>query len=144
MMRSSIPRTTGTRLRGACVAIALTFSVGALAPLDHAIASGATSPSARDGMGMAYDAARAEVVLFGGCCSGGLLNDTWIWDGTTWTEQHPTTSPSARSGMGMAYDAARGEVVLFGGYNGGLLNDTWTWDGTTWTEQHPTTSPSAR
>src|SRR5207253_2319232 len=46
-------------------------------------ASSVKSPSPRSGMGMAYDAARAEVVLFGGgrsCCSGDYLNDTWTWD----------------------------------------------------------------
>ncbi len=29
---------------------------------------------------MAYDAARGQVVLFGGY-SGGLLGDTWVWNG---------------------------------------------------------------
>ena len=27
----------------------------------------------------------------------GLLDDTWTWDGTTWTEQTPATSPPART-----------------------------------------------
>jgi hypothetical protein len=34
-------------------------------------------------MGMAYDQARSEVVLFGGN-GPGALGDTWTWDGTTW------------------------------------------------------------
>ena len=69
-----------------------------------------------------------EVVLFGGYGGGPLpLGDTWTWDGTTWTQEHPATSPSARIGMGMAYDQARGEVVLFGGYFNGFLGDTWNW-----------------
>jgi hypothetical protein len=56
---------------------------------------------------MAYDAARGEVVLFGGW-DGTLLGDTWTWDGTTWTEEHPAISPPARILMGMAYDPGRG------------------------------------
>jgi hypothetical protein len=44
-----------------------------------------------------------------------LLGDTWTWDGSTWTQQHPVPSPSARTDASMAYDAATGTVVLFGG-----------------------------
>src|SRR5947208_1517520 len=54
-------------------------------------------PPARAGMGMAYDAGREEVVLFGGAGADGThLGDTWVWDGTTWTQLFPATSPSAR------------------------------------------------
>jgi len=97
---------------------------------------------------MTYDAATGNVILFGGN-SQGEVADTWVWDGSTWTQQHPATSPPAREDASMAYDAATGNVVLFGGYQerqGGfnVLGDTWVWDGSTWTQQHPTTSPPAR
>jgi hypothetical protein len=76
---------------------------------------------------MDYDPATGNMVLFGGV-GGGYLNDTWTWDGTTWTEQTPATSPSARYVASMAYDPATGDMVLFGGVgNSGLLNDTWTY-----------------
>jgi|HubBroStandDraft_3_1064219.scaffolds.fasta_scaffold21836_1 hypothetical protein len=40
------------------------------------------SPSARDGMGMAYDPATHEVVMFGGeDLAGKALRDTWKWSG---------------------------------------------------------------
>jgi hypothetical protein len=109
----------------------------------------ATSPSPRLGAAMAYDAATGTVVLFGGFGGHGtslhLLGDTWVWDGTTWTKQHPASSPDARVGVAMAYDAHTGTVVLFGGEDGHRLNnDTWVWDGTTWTKRHPATSPSPR
>ena len=108
-----------------------------------------TSPSGRHSMGLTYDAARGEVLLFGGCREqkGLSLGDTWTWDGTTWTQHHPATSPSARVRTVMAYDANRGEVVLFGGATGlfgSNLGDTWTWDGLTWTRHHPAASPSPR
>jgi hypothetical protein len=113
--------------------------------------SPATSPSARYGAGMAYDAAAGNIVLFGGQSSlipaGTYLNDTWTWDGITWTQQFPPVSPSARNAMGMVYDAATKTVVLFGGGNSaGSLGDTWTWDGVakTWTQQNPIASPSVR
>jgi hypothetical protein len=84
------------------------------------------------------------VVLFGGYNSSGNLSDTWIWDGTDWTEETPATSPSARGDCAMKYDAARGQVVLFGGDGTtGALNDTWLWNGKNWTQAEPGTSPPA-
>jgi Kelch motif/NHL repeat len=106
--------------------------------------SPATSPPARYGASMAYDASNGQVVLFGGYGSG-YLGDTWTWNGTTWTQQSPATSPPARYGASMAYDASNGQVVLFGGYSSsGFQGDTWTWNGTTWTQQFPAASPPAR
>jgi hypothetical protein len=109
----------------------------------------AVHPPAQDGAAMAYDAATGTVVLFGrpGPHGNERFGDTWTWDGTTWTKQHPATRPAARTDTVMAYDAATGTVLLFGGY--GLhanerFGDTWTWDGTTWTRQHPATHPTAR
>ena len=99
---------------------------------------------------MAYDPATGTVVLFGGFGGSGLgrdFADTWTWNGTTWTRQHPAASPPARYGAAMAYDPATATVVLFGGggtTSGSDTADTWTWDGTTWTRQHPAVHPSAR
>jgi hypothetical protein len=107
----------------------------------------ATSPPARFGAAMAYDAATGEVVLFSGEKRTGLLGDTWAWNGSTWTKQTPATSPPARFGAAMAYDAATRDVVLFGGLGGprpGALGGTWVWNGSTWTKQTPATSPPAR
>jgi hypothetical protein len=90
------------------------------------------SPPARAwiSVDLTYDAARGKVVLFSGSGDPGLLDDTWTWDGTTWTEEHPPRSPLARYGLAMAYDAARSNVVMFGGSP--YVSDTWTWDGTDW------------
>ncbi|HEX4006090.1 MAG TPA: kelch repeat-containing protein [Acidobacteriaceae bacterium] len=116
----------------------------------------AASPSARQYSGMAYDAAQGEVVLFGGQGQNPypMFNDTWTWNGSTWTQLTPASSPLNRYGFSMAYDPAQGQVVLFGGkayfpseYYIIDVNDTWTWDGTTWTQAVPwgaTGSPTAR
>ena len=110
----------------------------------------ATGPPVQGNAAMAYDAGAGDVVLFGGCCGSGdsVLGDTWTWNGTTWTQQHPATSPPAREYAVMAYDAATGDVVLFGGNNSNTsthaLGGTWTWDGATWTRQHPAIHPPAR
>jgi Galactose oxidase, central domain len=91
----------------------------------------AASPPTRWGAAMAYDAAAGNVVMFGGYdpATGRDLTDTWVWDGSTWTQQAPATSPSARDEPSAAYDVATGNVVMFGGFSpaGGVLGDTWTW-----------------
>jgi hypothetical protein len=71
---------------------------------------------------MAYDAATGTAVLFGGALFTGYLGDTWTWNGTTWTEEHPATSPPARGEAAMAYDAASSTAVLFS-----EDGSTWTW-----------------
>ncbi len=97
----------------------------------------ATHPSARYSFGMAYDAARERIVLFGGFTDPGTSNETWTWDGTAWTKQNPAQSPSPMGGLLLAYDRARQQAVLFG-----TDSSTWTWDGTTWTKQSPAHHPS--
>jgi hypothetical protein len=47
----------------------------------------ASGPTPRNEGFMAFDASRGVTVLFGGCCSdpaGGVLGDTWEWDGERW------------------------------------------------------------
>ena len=100
---------------------------------------------ARFGHAMAYDAARDRVVLFGGY-GGGVLGDTWEYDGAGWTAGGGG-SIAPRAFHCMAYDAARGVTVLFGGSDGpgSFLGDTWEYDGATWTAAATSpTSPAAR
>jgi len=97
---------------------------------------------------MAYDAADATVVMFGGFDRAGRsLDDTWTWGGSTWTQQHPATSPPARANAVLAYDPQSGHVLLFGGVASPFAkgcsgcstllqpttSDTWSWDGSSWT-----------
>jgi hypothetical protein len=87
---------------------------------------------------MAFDGQR--IVLYGGFDGNNLnFNDTWTWDGNTWTQAFPASSPGARSDFGMTFDAARQQVVLFSDFAG--TPDTWTWDGTTWTNRPTLNAP---
>ncbi len=112
--------------------------------------SPSASPSSRTQVGMAWDAARNQVVAFGGYFSDGfnstIYNDTWVWDGATWTQKSPVASPPARAWFKMAYDEARSQTVIFGGYNNSdaLPTDTWVWDGTNWIQQSPLVSPGGQ
>jgi len=109
-----------------------------------------SSPPARQAYAMAYDAVRQQVVLYGGVGNGAGNSDTWLWDGSTWTQAFPAHDPSQGLDLyshTMAFDQARGQVVLFGGVRAGnSVNGTWVWDGTDWvnkTPADPTQSPGA-
>ncbi|MCP4426227.1 MAG: hypothetical protein GY803_17185 [Chloroflexi bacterium] len=99
-----------------------------------------TSPSDRLAHGMAYDAMRGVVVLFGGYDRRGSLNDTWEWDGENWYLQSPTLSPPARCCYKMFYDKQRDRIVVYGGSDqthGVFFNDVWEWDGSEWRQLLP-------
>ena len=93
--------------------------------------SPATSPSARIGAAMAWNPVRERIVLFGGQTGGASSvvpeQDTWEWDGTTWTEL-PIVPPPPRAGAVLL--GARDGVTLFGGTElfgapVGQLEDIW-------------------
>jgi hypothetical protein len=106
----------------------------------------ATNPGPRYSAAMAYDAHAGQAVLFGGSYLNATapLGDTWVWDGSNWTEMHLSVNPPARFGAAMAYDARSELVIMFGGYTGPspneggvFLNDTWAWNGSFWAELTP-------
>jgi hypothetical protein len=117
---------------------------------DWHLLSPAHAPSPRYGHGLTYDNFRNRAVLFGGS-KGGVpfaSDETWLWDGSDWTQAAPATVPGARSGMGFAMAFALGKAIMFGGYDGSSSltanNETWSWDGSDWTLEAPGASPSAR
>jgi hypothetical protein len=102
------------------------------------------SPSARFGPAMVFDPATRTVLLFGGeqFPPFVFLLDTWTWDGTNWTQQHPAHFPP--NGIDtMAFDPATHRVLALESTNGPLDN-TWTWDGTDWIQLHPAHEPTNR
>ena len=111
----------------------------------------AMTPPPRTLSAMAYDAGRRRAVLFGGTPKGIVmqrLDDTWEWDGTTWTriELPRAATPPPLAAHAMTYDARRGVVVLVGtpeGLNGTKL-DLWEYDGTGWTPIAFQNGPSRR
>ncbi len=76
-----------------------------------------------------------------------LFGDTWIWDGSIWTEV-TGPQPPARAEAAAAWDSRRKRLVLFGGYTyaAGVrerLQDTWEFNGSAWA-RFATTGPSPR
>jgi len=97
-----------------------------------------TGPGLR-GLG-AFSACTAnDMVLFGGAPQNGgaPFGDTWLWNGTAWTQLNPATSPSPRFGAAIAR-LPGGDAVLFGGASsnavGAVLGDIWFFDGSTWSQ----------
>ena len=87
---------------------------------------------------MTWDESHNAVVMVGGLPTGllpgGVLNDTWMWDGTDWTQLVPAASPSAYLSP-FVFNASSGTSVLFIGFESS--SDTWTWNGATWTDVLP-------
>ncbi len=110
-------------------------------------------PRPRSNHAAAFDPNRGEMVIFGGSFGPGFFgeersNETWVWDGTTWTQRFPEQHPPALLSATMIHDAARDRVVLFGGLVDGEVfldaqRDTWEWDGASWTLTS-TRGPDAR
>jgi hypothetical protein len=101
----------------------------------------------RDQFSYAFDAARGDVVVFGGIPAfswSTQLNTTWRLRGNTWSQVPTTIAPPGRIFAAMAFDQARGEIVLFGGFDiltSTFLGDTWCWNGAAWQQRFPATSP---
>ncbi|HET6595224.1 MAG TPA: hypothetical protein VFG81_06355 [Anaerolineales bacterium] len=97
-------------------------------------------PGAREGALMSYDAARSNMILFGGSTPDlEIHGETWKWDGGTWTPVSDT-GPARRFPGGMVYDAARQEMLMYSGHfaesTGEFVqyDDLWAWDGSSWRE----------
>ena len=94
------------------------------------------NPGARWGHVFVHDPVRDNILFFGGARERGtFLNDTWTWDGSTWT-QHQVPAPPHRGFSAATFHTDRGTVLLHGGRGNGrtTLSDTWEWDGNTWKE----------
>ncbi|MCI4346502.1 MAG: hypothetical protein L3K07_07110 [Thermoplasmata archaeon] len=112
---------------------------------------GAPQPSARTGGVLAYDAADAFTLLFGGYEGYARphhdLNDTWIERAGVWQLITPPVSPSPREEAAFATDPKTGCLLLFGGLNDSshlALGDTWGFCGTSWYPINVATAPPPR
>ncbi|HEX2120882.1 MAG TPA: hypothetical protein VHL59_04500, partial [Thermoanaerobaculia bacterium] len=107
-------------------------------------------PDARRFPAVVYDENLKKIVLFGGYDNANFRNDTWTWDGTTWTEIR-RDRPNQRSLMSMWYDPQLKKTVLYGGLGRRSINeritrysDMWSFDGTQWTKMNVSSTPGER
>jgi cysteine-rich repeat protein len=109
-----------------------------------------TSPPARAGFLMDYDAKTRTVMLFGGDGNVGTTftpyADLWSYNGATWTQPTLSTgrTPTLQN-SGAVYDTLADRVVTFGGFDGtNVVNTTWYWDSSGWHQAVPTNPAVAR
>ncbi len=101
-----------------------------------------TAPPARECAVMCYDAARKEVVLFGGWGQNGELNDTWVWNGEDWTQKTPGNPPPTNGyyhSNAMVYDVGRKEVILL---HYGSNISMYAWNGSDWIAKSTSNNPT--
>jgi hypothetical protein len=93
--------------------------------------------------------APSTIVLFGGLSDKGNLQDTWTWNGQSWSQQdevgdagepNPSTSPDPRHNAAMSSICGYAEV-LGGVGNSGFSTDAWQWNGAVW-QVAPSAPPS--
>jgi hypothetical protein len=102
----------------------------------------AASPAGRSGAGMTWNPVTGSLLLFGGdtgAFPNGASNESWSYDGSTWTQLAPTVSPNPVVGIELVHDPVRGVFVFYGGLNtsffgGPSIDQTWEYNGTTWTQ----------
>ena len=115
----------------------------------------AGAPTERIWPAMAYDPNLGGTVIFGGAVgtSYAPVNDTWLYDGTSWQQIAPQISVNARFYVASAYESNRGDFVMFGGSviagGGSNFGDTWSLQGVTtsavdWAQSTPATAPTGR
>ena len=125
----------------------------------RAISQPASSPSAGNGLSMAYDAGDGYVLVVapnvvgtGNNATWASVVQTWSFVGGNWSRLNPSASPPNRFSASAAYDSVDGYVLLFGGFGvspsgpSGYLSDTWTYSGGNWTNLTGslTTAPGPR
>ena len=100
------------------------------------LAHPSASPPGRFDAAVAYDPVMQVVLMYGGrLAPGQLVDDTWAWNGKTWTEFAVGTShPPPDEGGVMAWDQKLAEMVLVvpGPSVKSPQPETWIWTGTRW------------
>jgi DNA-binding beta-propeller fold protein YncE len=126
-------------LVGAGFTLALPAPRASAAAANWVLLSEATPPPV-SGSNLTYDPVTQDVVYLGDV--GGSDGETWLFNGSSWSQQTTAASPPPLYEPSIAYDAATGYVVLYGGYNGAPNDDqTWLYDGTNWTLQNTPAGP---
>ncbi|HEX9983331.1 MAG TPA: hypothetical protein VGF69_08705 [Thermoanaerobaculia bacterium] len=104
-----------------------------------------STPGQRYGAQITVDPRTNTTILFGGILytenaeKKGLQvysDETWEWNGTTWTKLTTTGKPLARENAQFAFDPSTNQIVMYAGWTGYYLSDTWKLaQNRTWTRE---------
>lgn len=107
-------------------------------------------PEGRRFGALVYDETLKKTVLFGGYDSQDFRDDTWLWDGTKWTEVTKNKPPN-RGLHAMWYDPLQKRVILYGGIGREDIEehverfqDMWAFTGSGWTNLNISNTPGRR
>ncbi len=106
--------------------------------VDWTQVSVAASPPAMTAPVMAYDTARARMVLFGTVAGAPGVRQTWEWTGQGWVNMNPSGEIPVGELMAMAFDESRMRTALVAtttSYNAQM--GYWEWDGAGWSSPTP-------
>ncbi len=106
-----------------------------------------TAPPGRYDAAFTFDPTINSAVLYSGYAglSLGSLGDTWLFNGTAWTQPPTTVSPAPRNGAASAFDPVANETVIFGGHaSWTFYDDTWGYQAGLWSQVSVNTTPSTR
>jgi hypothetical protein len=117
----------------------------------HEIQTG-SGPSPTFGGEFVLDVPRKRVIAYGdpnGTLSRSGQEETWSFDGGTWTQLTRVHHPPPMYMPSLAYDNQLQEIVLFGvTYDPRVQSslilgeaETWAWNGADWVQLHPVASP---
>lgn len=98
------------------------------------------APKGRVGWTAEWSNRNAGLVLFGGLASpDGVMDGTWLWDGSSWAQAEPAQSPPARERCSLSRCDDLGNLLLFAGLGPEPDDPTepgsaraWVWDGADW------------
>jgi N-acetylneuraminic acid mutarotase len=87
------------------------------------------SPPARHSHTAVWDAASAQMLVFGGKGDDGDLDDLWAYRPASncWLPLSPSDPPRGRHYHSAVWDAGSGQMLVFGGWSGNDLDDLWTY-----------------
>jgi hypothetical protein len=86
---------------------------------------------------MCFDGTGNRLILFGGVSPTPslILNETWAFNGTVWTQLFPLGGAPGRWGHQMVRSTVSNRIVTFGGRSptiSGFANDSYLWSGSVW------------
>jgi hypothetical protein len=95
----------------------------------HVHPPGSEAPTRRVYHAMGHDPVRGRTVLFGGRDAGppwANYNDTWEWDGASWTRVQGAGGPALAWGHRLAWDSSQNRMLMV------MAGEVWSYDGATW------------
>jgi hypothetical protein len=125
------------------------MAAGAVCAQSWTQANPVTTPTFRRAGAMAYDGVGNRLLMHGGLdpSFSSLIDETWAYNGITWTLLTPTSGMAGRWGHQLVRDTLRNRLITFGGRSptqNTPANDTYQWNGSGWLQILPASAPAPR